>query len=167
MENSDARYASIPFSDLEQSANASQAGMGFVQHPSLGKEIVGLAFVHQLHCVQRLREGYYTALHGNENEHGTYHVKHCLEYLRQAIMCHGDTNLEYREIKEKTGEVGTSGYTEHHCRNFKELHDFAEGWRVWNGKNRPEQERITEDENIPGRKINYLYCSSCGDDPPE
>lgn len=32
--------------------------MGFVQHPSLGPEIAGLSFVHQLHCVQRIREGY-------------------------------------------------------------------------------------------------------------
>lgn len=29
-------------------------GLGFVQHPSLGVEIGGLAFVHQLHCLVSL-----------------------------------------------------------------------------------------------------------------
>ena len=31
--------------------NASIDGLGFVQHPFLGPEIVNLAFVHQLHCL--------------------------------------------------------------------------------------------------------------------
>ena len=30
-------------------------GLGFVQQPSLGVEIVGLAFVHQLHCLVSLQ----------------------------------------------------------------------------------------------------------------
>ena len=31
-----------------------EEGLGFVQHPDLGPEIVGLAFVHQLHCLVNL-----------------------------------------------------------------------------------------------------------------
>lgn len=80
-------------------------------------------------------------------------------------MCHGDTNIEYREVKQDTGEIGTSGWTLHHCRNYAELHDFAEEWKVWSGKARPEQERITDEENKPGRFIHYNYVSSlCPED---
>ena len=81
-------------------------------------------------------------------------------------MCHGDTNLEYREEDEETGEVGTSGHGTHQCQHFAELYDFAEKWKVWKGKRRPEQERIMEEENIPGRVINYGYVSSRGDPVP-
>ncbi|KAK3175111.1 hypothetical protein OEA41_002357 [Lepraria neglecta] len=112
-----------------------------------------------------LRRGCYPALNGIETPCTTHHIKHCLAYLRQSIMCHGDTNLEYREEDEETGEVGTSGYGTHQCQNFAELYDFAEKWKVWKGKRRPEQERITE-EKIPGRVINYGYVSSRGDPVP-
>lgn len=75
-------------------------------------------------------------------------------------MCHGDTSIEYREVKEDTGEIGTSGWTLHHCRNYAELHDFAEEWKVWTGKARPEQGKVTEEENKPGRYIHYNYISA-------
>ena len=102
-----------------------------------------------------------SALNGSGETSGSvHHVKHCFEYLRQALMCHGDTNLEYREVKEDTGEIGTSGWTLHHCRNYKQLHDIAEKWKVWKGKARPEQQRITQEENVPGRVINYNYIST-------
>ena len=81
-------------------------------------------------------------------------------------MCHVDTNLEHREQDEGTDQIGTSGYSQHQCRNFDEAFAFAEKWRVWNGKSRPEQARITDEENIPGRIINYDYVSSRGDPVP-
>ena len=35
----------------ETPADSAAGGLGFIQHPNLGPEIVGLAFVHQFHCV--------------------------------------------------------------------------------------------------------------------
>lgn len=138
-------------------------GLGFIQHPSLGDEIGGLAFVHQLHCVNRLRQAYYAALNGTADNETTHHIKHCLDYLRQAVMCHADTTMEYREEDKETRQLGTSGYSAHRCRDFRAAHDFAEEWRVWDGKNRPTQVKISEEENVPGRIINYDYVSSRGD----
>ena len=111
----------------------------------------------------RLRCGCYSALNDTEIPRTIHHIKHCLEYIRQSIVCHGNTDSEYREEDEETGEVGTSGYGTHQYQNFAELYDFAEKWKIWKGRRRPEQERITEEENIPGRVINYGYVSSRGD----
>lgn len=138
-----------------------------IQHPAFGPEIVGVSFVHQLHCVNRLRQGYYSALNGTENAQTTHHIRHCLEYLRQTIMCHVDTNLEYREEHPVTKEVSTSGYTDHQCRDFGEMFDFVEKWRVMNGKARGEEDPIpVEEDTIPGRTIHWDYVSSRGDDLP-
>jgi hypothetical protein len=119
----------------------------------------------------KIRKNFYAALRGEADEEVLTHTKHCLEYIRNTLMCHADTNLEYREVHPITGQIGTSGYNPtgynvHYCRDWNKLRDFVEKWRVWNGKDRPEQRRISEEENIPGRKINYDYISSRGDPVP-
>ena len=49
------------------------------------------------------------------------HVRHCIDYLRQSLMCHADTNLE--PIIEELG--GATGFgSEHKCRNFEKI----KGW---------------------------------------
>lgn len=70
----------------------------------------------------RLRCGCYSALNDTEIPRTTYHIKHCLEYIRQSILCHSNTDSEYREEDEEMGEVGTSGYGTHQCQNFAELY---------------------------------------------
>ena len=48
------------------------------------------------------------------------HVRHCIDYLRQSLMCHADTNLE--PIIEELG--GATGFgSEHKCRNFEKIKD--------------------------------------------
>ena len=75
-------------------------------------------------------------------------------------MCCGDTNLEWRELDSKTGRARTSGHTVHQCRNFRELFEFAENWRVWNGKKRSEQTPISPDDDaIVREKIDYDLIS--------
>lgn len=142
-------------------------GLGFIQHPLLGPEITSLAFVHQLHCVDTLRRSFYAAVDHAVDTHTTHHAQHCLEYLRQAIICNGDANLEYREADPATGVLSTPGYSLHHCRDFAKLYHFAERWRVWNGKNRSEQTKVEEGDDVAVRaKIYYDYVSSRGDAAP-
>lgn len=83
---------------------------------------------------------------------------HCLDYIRQALQCHADTNLEYRV--SGTGDAAFTGYSEHQCREFDRVFRFAEEWRVYDGKNASERIKISEEETIPGRVINYDYVSS-------
>ena len=53
------------------------------------------------------------------------HVRHCLDYLRQAIMCHADTNIE-PVIPELGGAKGFG--VGHRCRNYDELMGWIMQW---------------------------------------
>jgi len=53
---------------------------------------------HQLHCVKYLRQAvyrdhYFPDTPEKEEAHWFLHVDHCLELLRQAVMCHAETSL--------------------------------------------------------------------------
>ncbi|WPH02707.1 Hypothetical protein R9X50_00557500 [Acrodontium crateriforme] len=66
-----------------------------------GKHLASFDVFHQLHCVDLLRKGirrdYYDKHEGSfagaseKIVHG--HLEHCVEILRQTLMCHGDTSL--------------------------------------------------------------------------
>ncbi|KAM3511387.1 hypothetical protein MY11210_004996 [Beauveria gryllotalpidicola] len=60
------------------------------------------------------------------------HLDHCLDYLRQAIMCTGDTTLE-KVVVDDNGQFkpDIDGWgTVHECRSWHMLFEFAERQRV-------------------------------------
>ena len=65
------------------------------------------------HEVLQSRSGNTTNIHID-------HIDHCLEYLRQTIMCAGDTTLE-REL----APLGLNGEART-CRDWQQILDFAE-----------------------------------------
>lgn len=85
-----------------------------------------------------LRISYYAALNGTITEMqktddpnkrpDPHHVRHCFDYLRQALMCAADTNLEPVDL-ELRGATGW-GY-ERTCRNFQVVKDWSDRWRSW------------------------------------
>lgn len=80
-------------------------------------------------------------------------------------MCQADTNLEYRQYDKTLDQLETPGWGEKHCRDFEGLFEFAEKWRVYNGKSPQERGKIEED--ALGRDLHYDYVSSRGDPLPE
>ena len=53
------------------------------------------------------------------------HIRHCFDYLRRAIMCASDTNLEVVDRVKRT----TNGWgQEKRCRDYGEVFRFAEKW---------------------------------------
>ena len=74
----------------------------------------------------------------SQDEHAAHrdalHMEHCFDYLRQAILCAGDTTIEWaRESGE--GEVGgqVDGWgVEHQCRSSKTIFDFTASNRAEN-----------------------------------
>jgi hypothetical protein len=56
------------------------------------------------------------------------HMGHCFDYLRQALMCAADSNLEDNTVVN--GTRGTTGMgSKRVCRNFDALKDWSEKWR--------------------------------------
>ena len=55
------------------------------------------------------------------------HIRHCLDLLRQSIMCYGDTTLEVMDPRVK----GVHGFgVEHRCRDWGQLVHWTEQWNV-------------------------------------
>ncbi|KAL4909725.1 hypothetical protein BDW74DRAFT_173219 [Aspergillus multicolor] len=52
---------------------------------------------HQMHCLSRLRKSLYRERHypNEDDESVEHHFLHCLNVLRQAILCHGNISLAY------------------------------------------------------------------------
>lgn len=54
------------------------------------------------------------------------HMRHCFDYLRHALMCAADTNLE--AVSEKT-HVTTGWGSKRMCRDYEAVKEWAEQWR--------------------------------------
>lgn len=144
--NEDAWSALMPF------------GRGFISHPTLTSgSTKALSAFHQIHCLHGLRTAYYAQtnkldklkhrfdhshrytpnvyLNGlSEHELGLHHVKHCFEYLRQAIMCAADTNLEPVSVDLDGNTVTEPWMGERVCRDWEGVRMWAEKWHVGDGE---------------------------------
>lgn len=68
-----------------------------------------------------------------KNSPVTYeHIDHCFDYIRQSIMCCGDTALEgvsnLSNDPIMRNETDGWGFT-HVCKDYGEVIGFMEGWR--------------------------------------
>ncbi|KAH8118216.1 hypothetical protein DFH11DRAFT_1573057 [Phellopilus nigrolimitatus] len=91
-------------------------GFGFVR---LGAErrILCVSIFHQLHCVDKMRR----ALDNPDDPVATLpHLQHCMNYIRQMILCGSDLTLEPAgdHAEERTG-VGMT----HTCRDWRAVYD--------------------------------------------
>ncbi|OOO05259.1 Protein of unknown function DUF3328 [Aspergillus oryzae] len=96
---------------------------------SLPQQRAMISVFHQLHCIYMTREGYYAAREGNLDQVYAAHLMHCWDYLRQAIMCHADTTLEW--IPAPPNDKGSTGWgVEHTCGDFDAIARWAEDNRL-------------------------------------
>ena len=54
------------------------------------------------------------------------HVGHCIEFLRQALICHADANLE---TLNETSNGATGWGSSRVCGDFEKVKAFAEAYR--------------------------------------
>ncbi|KAH8651940.1 hypothetical protein BGZ60DRAFT_186443 [Tricladium varicosporioides] len=111
----------------------------YAVHPSEFEETTegfAISVMHQVHCVAELKR---SLIHYRRDGLTTIpdeHLDHCVEYLRQAVMCHADMTLERPE--NMTFPQGSTGWGDmHRCRNWddvlKTIQDHSIGW-VDNGR---------------------------------
>ncbi|KAF2197122.1 hypothetical protein GQ43DRAFT_496994, partial [Delitschia confertaspora ATCC 74209] len=124
-------------------------GRGFITHPILAPHGKSIAVFHELHCLHGIQIAYYTALHNLSLHSSTYsskdngtsadnfllslgarthlsHIQHCFDYVRQALLCAADTNLE--EPDPETGKTNGWGITRR-CKDYKAVVNWAEKWK--------------------------------------
>jgi len=112
-----------------------------------GHYIAELDVFHNLHCLNMIRKAldpdYYTdwriSTTGNhipERKNATEHVGHCVDWIRQSIMCHADTSVIVWQWEDWAGKSIVKGDIAHTCRKFPAIQDWAKE-RVLAGQYNP------------------------------
>lgn len=119
----------IPGEDLEK-ANVTSVPLNDDQ----GGYFATLDVFHTLHCVNNIRKSYYSDYYHNPNPVAVQqeHFDHCIDLLRQVIMCHGDISLHTFEWKDDYRWPWPSMRTEHQCRNWDKLMAWSEDHNIPN-----------------------------------
>jgi len=104
-----------------------------------GAEEYTVSVFHQLHCLAALKsafEAFYRQSNADSSVftghiHGKRkpfdHTYHCFDYLRQAIMCSGDTTLEKAIVEDGKVIADVDGWgVQHECRNYDYIFAWAE-----------------------------------------
>lgn len=84
-----------------------------------------IASLHQYHCIYMIMHSYGSSRFRKESEDTDMgrHVTHCFDYLRQSVLCAGDSALEGESeiVKGMTDGWGVS----HMCRKRSEWMDWV------------------------------------------
>ncbi|KAI0516712.1 hypothetical protein F5B22DRAFT_655871 [Xylaria bambusicola] len=89
-----------------------------------------LFMTHELHCLKKVRqwiykETYFTHVQGLELNELKRHVDHCIETLRQGIMCRGDVSLGTYTYLRGSIDVTARSWGKHQCVDFEALITWA------------------------------------------
>lgn len=92
-------------------------------------QLYDVSMYHQLHCLSQIREYMFLLKYAvddnctkvQEVKHNLldsreHHIEHCLDYIRQAIMCAGDMTLEWPREEDDGRRDAVDGWgVEHRC----------------------------------------------------
>ncbi|KAJ7097046.1 hypothetical protein B0H15DRAFT_945726 [Mycena belliarum] len=101
-----------------------------------GYYIAELDVFHNLHCLNKVRMAldpdYYPEWRISttnnwipSQKNATEHVSHCLDWIRQSIMCAGDTSVIVWQWEDSANASIVKGDVAHTCRNFDRLRDWG------------------------------------------
>ncbi|KAJ4398918.1 hypothetical protein N0V85_006163 [Neurospora sp. IMI 360204] len=105
--------------------------------------IAGLKVYHQLHCLDLIRKHFYPDRYGGdrdmtEQQRKEYwiHLEHCIDNLRQAIMCCSDISTIPWIYMERVHANFPSAKTTHICQDFDKLTE----WMLHPDRHFPQEE---------------------------
>lgn len=112
-----------------------------VTDPTTGKRgyRIGLEVFHQLHCLNMIRKATYPS-YQDEYSGGDFgvdpkqlrgHLDHCVEMLREGLMCQADVGVitfkMQKEGEEAEGEYRPDFANWHVCRDYEAIREWAVG----------------------------------------
>ncbi|KAK1994570.1 hypothetical protein LX36DRAFT_693070 [Colletotrichum falcatum] len=126
-----------------------------------GYWVTGLDVFHQLHCLDSLRRASYPEAykHGGSSHTWHLHLDHCIDYLRQAIMCHGDTSPMHFKWYSSAQRYGPDFASTRFCR--RKFDDIVE----WSRARTPQARRGTKGKETARDGINIYNETIEGVDP--
>ena len=85
-----------------------------------------ITMFHELHCLRMINRAFSKMVGAN-----IAHIKHCLNYIRQSVLCDPDLTLEPGNFEERDFEVERVGGT-HVCLDWDPLYEWVDenyfGW---------------------------------------
>ncbi|KAF3909984.1 hypothetical protein ABW20_dc0109344 [Dactylellina cionopaga] len=86
------------------------------------------AVFHQLHCLNAIRMALWntTLMREEENETEMRHLDHCVDMIRQAIMCHSDISPFVWARDPRDGKAKGISSVTHTCRDFDSIQKWAQ-----------------------------------------
>jgi len=117
------RYIIITEDEAESTWGSSKAEFWDEQW---GGYVAGFDMFHTLHCLNTIRMALST---GPRSRHDTepMHVEHCINQLRQFIMCSGDMTPIPTRFYESIGRNYIDSDVLHTCRDFASLRNWLTG----------------------------------------
>ncbi|KAF7366910.1 Hydrolase-4 domain-containing protein [Mycena sanguinolenta] len=109
-------------------ATTSPVGLNYIR---IGPEMraFSVAMFHEMHCLRFIR----VIVDGRYDEESQEHLQHCLNVLRQTILCSPDLTLEPADVLDRDFEVNRVGST-HVCSDWSVMYTEAEAnfnhWRT-------------------------------------
>ncbi|GAO17431.1 uncharacterized protein UV8b_06025 [Ustilaginoidea virens] len=111
--------------------------------PFRGKSAYSIAVFHQIHCLHAIMNVFNELTRpaskhardsdrghdGHMDSHAHRHIDHCFRYLRQSLVCCGDTALEGQDPNTKAAGTDGTGAV-HMCRDFDGIRAWAEEHRI-------------------------------------
>ncbi|PHH75952.1 hypothetical protein CDD80_1914 [Ophiocordyceps camponoti-rufipedis] len=101
-------------------------GLPGLRHPEREGQHACVAVFHQLHCLYKTYAAYWDARKGKFEDGSLDRLIHCWDYLRQTIMCAGDTSLEWVSPHQSEPNSTDGWGFQHTCKNFEAIHEWAE-----------------------------------------
>ncbi|THH08336.1 hypothetical protein EW146_g9027 [Bondarzewia mesenterica] len=109
---------------LKQWASTAPRSIGYVRLGAPQRTLC-VSMFHQLHCLRALR------LRIDEGVGSLAHAQHCLNYLRQMVLCSPDLTLEPFDPLKRDFEVQRTGAT-HECRDWRTVYaEIDRNWDAW------------------------------------
>ena len=116
--------ADIFITDAEASSLPSSANL--YRNPSTGNYKIEIEVFHSLHCLNMIRKRVYAETYPEMlTENAITHVDHCIESLRELIMCEGNMTPIPIEWSEKGERINPNYAQKHSCRNFDALKEWT------------------------------------------
>ncbi|KAK0476495.1 hypothetical protein IW261DRAFT_1367875 [Armillaria novae-zelandiae] len=94
-----------------------------------GYYLAGLDVFHQLHCLHVIRHALYKD-HFDDPHANPEHVSHCVDAIRQSLMCSADISVNVWQWRHELSAVVGYSSQVHSCRNFDKLRDWARERRL-------------------------------------
>ncbi|KAG2148154.1 uncharacterized protein EDB93DRAFT_1084970, partial [Suillus bovinus] len=96
-----------------------------------GGYMATVEFIHQLHCLDMIRRVTWGDRSSGHGVHETpkefrTHLDHCIEMLRQIIMCRGDITMLTYDWVEGVKDPFPNFNVPHQCRNFDKILDWVD-----------------------------------------